>query len=132
MRLVACPSCRAQYDVSALDDNHLDCACGESIEIGELESKDLEIHRCSSCGAHVEIGADGCEYCGSPIVRDPRLLSVICAQCCARHGSDSRFCGSCGVAFDPQSLEPAGEARRCPCCASRMAAREVGGIGIVE
>lgn len=132
MRLVACKACHAQYDVSDVDEKSIVCRCGGEIEVAELESRDLEIHRCSSCGAHVAVGDSGCDYCGSAIVRDPRLLSLICPECCARNADDARFCGACGVTFDPQPIGIDRLEYPCPVCDCLMPARTIGTIAINE
>ena len=72
MRLVACKACHTQYDVSDVSTGQVACRCGSEVDVAERESRDLAIHRCSSCGAHVAVGDDTCDYCGSGIVRDPR------------------------------------------------------------
>jgi len=132
MRLVACKDCHAQYDVGGMTADRIPCRCGAEIDAAPRASRDLAIHRCSSCGAHVTVGDDSCEYCGSSIVRDPRLLSLICPECCARNGDDSRFCGACGVVFDPQPIEVEKREVPCPVCSCLMPARTVGAVAINE
>jgi hypothetical protein len=71
-----------------------------------LVAVDAEIHRCAACGAAVGERARSCEFCGASIVRegDPRKLSLICPECCARNANDARFCVACGVAFRPEPV----------------------------
>jgi len=132
MRLIACKACHAQYDVSDLHAEQIVCRCGAEIEVTDLKSRDLEIHRCSSCGAHVAVGDHDCDYCGSGIVRDPRLLSLICPECCARNADEARFCGACGVTFDPQPIEVEKREYPCPACDCLMPGRVVGALAINE
>lgn len=132
MRLVACKACHAQYDVGDVAADHITCRCGAEVDVAALESRDLAIHRCSSCGAHVAVGDDECDYCGSGIVRDPRLLSLICPECCARNADDARFCGACGVVFDPQPIGVDKQELPCPVCSCLMPGRAVGTLSINE
>ena len=132
VKLIACQSCHAQYDVTDVHSEHITCRCGEQVEVKELESRDLGVHRCSSCGAHVEVGAGQCEYCSSPIVTDPRLLSLICPECCARNEDAARFCGACGVGFDPQPIDVKASELPCPVCLALMPSRALGQFAINE
>jgi Zn-finger nucleic acid-binding protein len=132
VRLVACQACHAQYDVSSVSLDRIACRCGAPVPVADLESRDLAIHRCSSCGAHVAVGDDRCDYCGSGIVRDPRLLSLICPECCARNADEARFCGACGVVFDPQPIEVEKRELPCPVCTCLMPTRVVGALAINE
>jgi Zn-finger nucleic acid-binding protein len=132
VRLVACPNCHTQYDVSQVVDAEITCRCGEKIQNRALEGVDAKIHRCGSCGAQVGAEAPSCEYCGSEIVRDTRRLSLICPECYARNAEESRYCTACGVAFRPEQLEIEGHELPCPACGCLMPPRAVGGIGINE
>ena len=128
MRLVACSQCRTQYDVSLLGAETFACRCGASVANRALEARDQPVHRCSSCGGPVAADASRCPYCRGAIVRDPKLLSLICPGCFARNTEASRFCTACGIAFDPQpvALAPVGTA--CVKCEGTMHATRVGGI----
>jgi Zn-finger nucleic acid-binding protein len=132
VRLVACPSCHAQYDVTDHSGSTLVCRCGETIDASPRPAVDAEIRRCGSCGAVVAAGTKSCDYCGSEVVRDPGDLSLICPECYARNAQASRFCTACGVAFRPQS--PAGRDAEVPCpdCGAPMPARTVGDVGVNE
>ena len=132
MRLVACPSCHAQYDVSDVSSKFIDCRCGEQVENRPLQGVDAQIHRCGSCGAGVGAEADSCGFCGSEIVRDTRDLSLICPECYGRNAEEARFCVGCGVAFAPEKYKVEGFELPCPNCECMMPARSIGGIGINE
>lgn len=132
MRLVACQNCHTQYDVTNVSDDSFPCRCGETIENSSIEGVDAAIHRCGSCGAQVAADADGCDYCGSAIVRDRRNLSLICPECHGRNEDASRFCTACGVAFSPEPVKTEGFELPCPVCGCLMPPRSVGGIGINE
>ncbi len=132
MRLVACPNCHAQYDVSGVGDKEITCRCGSTIENRQLEGVDARIHRCGSCGAQVAADGESCSYCGSEIIRDTRKLSLICPECYGRNAENSRYCTACGVEFRPESLEDEGHELPCPCCGCLMPVRSVGGVGINE
>ena len=132
MRLIVCKSCHAQYDLTDVTAEFIDCRCGEKVEVVDLESRDLAVFRCSGCGAHVAIGDRECDYCSAPILVDPRLLSLICPECCSRNADDARFCGGCGVVFDPQAVAPEKRDVPCPVCTSLTTSRTVGTFCISE
>jgi Zn-finger nucleic acid-binding protein len=132
LRLVACPSCHAQYDVTDVAAKQIECRCGESVENRAHAAVDARIARCGSCGAIVAGDAQGCDYCGSAIVRDPGRLGLICPECYARNAEASRFCTACGVAFRPEPVPVAGHELPCPCCGVPMPSRSVAGVGVNE
>jgi Zn-finger nucleic acid-binding protein len=132
VRLVACADCHAQYDVTDVLDAEIACRCGSTIENRIHTGIDALVHRCGSCGAQVSGEAEGCDYCGSEIVRDEKRLSLICPECYGRNAEESRFCTACGVAFRPQQVEIEGQELPCPACSCLMPPRAIGGIGINE
>lgn len=132
MRLVACGSCHTQFDVTSVDEKEFSCRCGETVENRPLQAVEAEIHRCGSCGALVAIEATDCAYCGSAIVRDRDRLSLICPECYGRNADDARFCGVCGVHFEPQGVGTNTEELPCPVCGCLMPPRVVGKVGISE
>ena len=132
MRLVACPNCHSQFDVTDVVAESFPCRCGASVENRCLEAVDAKIHRCGSCGAIVDAEAEGCDYCGSAIERDPGKLSLICPECYARCSEDARFCTACGVAFRPEEVRVEGHERPCPVCDVLMPPHQIGGIGLNE
>ncbi len=132
MRLIACPNCHTQYDVTDVVEKTVDCRCGTAIENRILEAVDAAIHRCGSCGAQVEAEAVGCDYCGSDIVRDERELSLICPECYGRNAENARFCAGCGVGFDPETVVVEGIELPCTDCGVLMPPRQIGGIAINE
>lgn len=131
MRLIACGSCHAQYDVSGVVSDSIRCRCGESIANRELVPVDAEIHRCGACGAQVGAEAPSCSYCGSEIVREGNL-SLICPECLARNAEVSRFCAACGVGFRPEPLCIDGHELPCPACDLLMPPSQVAGVGLNE
>jgi Zn-finger nucleic acid-binding protein/ribosomal protein L40E len=132
VKLIACPVCHAQYDVSELDAAELACRCGETLANVAPAAVDAVVARCGSCGAQVGADAAGCDYCGSEIVRDPAKLSLICPECFARNADASRFCVACGIGFRPEPLPVDGQARPCPACATSMPPSQVAGIALNE
>jgi len=132
LRLVACSSCHTQYDVTDVSLEKIPCHCGVEIPNVDREAVDAKIHRCGSCGAIVSAEAEGCEYCGSEIERDPGRLSLICPECFARCADTSRFCTACGVGFQPQKVRVDGHELPCPDCDALMPAHQVGGVGVNE
>jgi Zn-finger nucleic acid-binding protein len=132
VKLVACPVCHTQYDVSQLLTAQLTCRCGETVENRAPSAVDAVIARCGSCGAQVQPDAQSCTYCDSAIVRDLDKLSLICPECFARNADQSRFCVACGVAFAPQPLPSEGRELPCPACDTRMPPSQVAGIAVNE
>ena len=132
MRLIACQSCHAQYDTTDLPDGEFPCRCGATLVNRDLAGVNARILRCGSCGAAVQETAEDCEYCGSPIVRDTRRLSLICPECYARNEEETRFCTACGVAFRPQPVEVDGATLACPACKAEMPPHHIGGIAVNE
>lgn len=132
MRLIACPDCHTQYDVTEVAEPTVVCRCGRELENREFERVEARIYRCGSCSAQVASDATHCTYCGSQIVRDDGKLSLICPECYGRNSEDARFCAACGVTFSPESVEVKGVELPCPCCGCLMAVRELIGIAINE
>jgi Zn-finger nucleic acid-binding protein/ribosomal protein L40E len=132
LRLVACPECHTQFDVTRLRAGRFPCSCGAIVQNVDPVPVDAATRRCGSCGASVGPDATRCEYCDSTIFHDRNQLSLICPECYARNREESRFCRSCGVRFAP---EPVGEdlpRLSCPCCRRPMESRSVGGVSIQE
>jgi Zn-finger nucleic acid-binding protein len=132
MRLVACPHCHTQYDVTNVMADRLVCRCGETVENKIHQSFDAVVHRCSSCGAQVGPETESCEFCGSAIVRELGPASTICPECFARNAEDARFCTACGVAFRPEPVVVAGRELPCPDCGALMPASQVAGVSLNE
>jgi Zn-finger nucleic acid-binding protein len=131
LRLIACKTCHAQYDLSGVISDSLRCRCGETLENRELVPVDAEIHRCGACGALVVATAEDCSDCGSEIVQEGDL-SLICPECFARNADASRFCTACGVGFRPEPLCIDGHELPCPACDASMPPTQVAGIGLNE
>jgi Zn-finger nucleic acid-binding protein len=133
VRLVACPECRAQYDVETVEGTELRCRCGATVDVRPRTAVDAEVRRCGSCGAVVTAGGTSCEFCGSAILRDRRDLHLLCPECFARNAEGSRFCTACGLEFRPEPIPgDDGPEPSCPDCATEMAARSVAGLAVRE
>ena len=132
MKLVACPDCHAQYDVSLVLLERFACRCGKQLENRALKALDAEIHRCASCGAHVGEAAPSCTYCGAEIVREPGLRSLICPECFARNADAARFCTACGVGFEPEPLPAEATQLGCPGCGRTLSATQVADVTLAE
>lgn len=133
VKLVACPDCHAQYDVSSrVPDSTFDCRCGSQLVATPPAGVDAKTQRCSACGAVARDGDEICDYCGSGIVPVDHRGGLICPECMARNLDDARFCLACGVAFSPMSIVDDVPERRCPCCERWMVVREVGGLVVQE
>ena len=132
MRLVACATCHAQFDVEGMAADRMLCACGAEIPIEERKPVDAPIHRCGACGASVAPTDETCSYCDSVIVRDVTRLSLLCPECYSRNAEDASFCNSCGVRFLPQALPGAGPGYPCPACDRQLSPRIVGEVPLHE
>ncbi len=132
MRLIACPNCHTQYDVTNTIEESFPCRCGEVLKNESLEGMDAKILRCGSCGAIVGGDVETCDYCSSEIVRDTRKLSLICPECYGRNSDDSRFCTACGVHFQPEQVQVDTYELPCPVCGCLMPARQIADVPINE
>jgi Zn-finger nucleic acid-binding protein len=132
VKLVACPDCHAQYDVTTVAAERFHCRCGRTLENRPLRAVDAKIHRCASCGANVAESAAACEFCGAAIVRGTRPLSLICPECFARNEEASRFCTACGVAFRPEPVPSEMAELACPACELPMKAARVADVAVCE
>ncbi|HVN38572.1 MAG TPA: zf-TFIIB domain-containing protein [Myxococcota bacterium] len=132
MKLVACPDCHAQYDVTTVAAERFTCRCGTTLENRALTAVDARIQRCASCGANVLESAASCDYCGAAVVREPGHLSLICPECFARNADAARFCTACGVAFRPEPVPAEGPALACPACESPMKSSHVADVALCE
>ncbi len=116
-RLLACPECRLQYDVSHLAvGSRFRCSCGQLMAVPRFEPHDARVVRCSSCGAPRQNKGSHCNFCTSDFTLHERDLHTICPGCFSRISDQARFCHSCGLAILPQAA--AGEATEyaCPAC----------------
>jgi len=133
VKLVACPDCHAQYDVTEMVEGvAFDCRCGTSLEAKPLVGVDAAVQRCSACGAVARDGDETCAYCASAIEPRERRGGLICPECMARNLENARFCLACGVGFSPQAVAHDVAELRCPCCERWMVASEVGGLVVQE
>ncbi|MCA9726312.1 MAG: zf-TFIIB domain-containing protein [Candidatus Eisenbacteria bacterium] len=128
LRLVACPSCRTQYDVTRITTPVIHCPCGAQIPNQAPVAVDAPVERCSSCGAALGPDARTCGYCRSTIVRDLRLLGLICPECFARSPEKAKFCTRCGLKFVPQPAPGSVPEISCPQDHETLIARSVGGL----
>ncbi len=133
MKLIACQTCHAQYDISEMaPESAFDCRCGATLEAVAPVTADAPIRRCTACGAIAKNDDELCDYCGSGIVQTVDRGSLICPECYARNLDDARFCLGCGVAFAPEALTSKVSELRCPCCECWMVSRDVGGLEVCE
>jgi Zn-finger nucleic acid-binding protein len=132
VRIVACQQCQTQLDVSDIRTKSVRCRCGEIVENRALDGLDLQVCRCSACGAGVAEGAERCDYCGSEIILNRRNLSLICPSCYARNADNDRFCSGCGGHFAPVQMDEDGAELLCVDCEMPLQPRMVGDVRISE
>jgi Zn-finger nucleic acid-binding protein len=134
VRLVACPDCHAQYDVTEVAEPFFDCRCGANVRNEAQVAVDAAVQRCSACGALLPEKAETCDYCRAAVVHAD-VLSLLCPECFARNAETSKFCVACGVEFRPEALPHEQDAPlACPACGGDdpLAVRGVGGVWVRE
>ncbi len=131
MRLVVCPSCDTQYDVTGVAGDSIPCRCGAAVKNEALPGVDARILRCGACGAAVGDGARECAYCGAGVVREG-AKSLICPKCYARNDEATRFCTACGLEFRPEPVAASVDLVACVHGCGTMAASAVAGVPIHE
>jgi Zn-finger nucleic acid-binding protein len=132
VKLVACPDCHAQYDVTDVHGDTFACRCGKQLRNQPPKAVDAAVRRCSACGAQVQEAEKDCSYCGAAVVRASGPLSLICPECFARNAEASRFCTACGVAFQPEPIPSGGPELACPACELPMKPSRVSGVPVCE
>jgi Zn-finger nucleic acid-binding protein/ribosomal protein L40E len=133
VKLVACPHCHAQYDVSRFPTDTVACRCGTTFPAQPPAPKDAAVRRCSSCGALLQGAEQTCSFCQAAVIRQPEPTGPVCPECYARNPEGARHCTACGLAFLPQPLRTRATALACPVCAGMvMASRNVGGLWVDE
>src|SRR5712672_2541358 len=85
MKLVACPNCHAQYDVSGTAVGTVVCRCGASFPAQPPAPRDSAVRRCASCGALLRGSERSCSYCKAEIARGPEPTGPVCPECYARN-----------------------------------------------
>ena len=125
MRLVICPSCRTQLDVTGVEATSVACPCGTAVAAVGQEGIDTTVRRCAGCGASLDERATACGYCESPIVREPQRLTLVCPACLARNPETGRYCTGCGTEFLPQAPCSPDAPKRCPACAEALVSQRV-------
>src|SRR5882762_4626464 len=129
MKLVACPSCHAQYDADQSAADSIVCRCGTTFTAKAPASRDVAVTRCGSCGALLSGAGTTCSYCRAEVVRTPTPAGPVCPECYARNPEGARHCTACGIAFLPQPIRSRPEPLSCPVCPStRLASRSIGGL----
>jgi Zn-finger nucleic acid-binding protein len=128
--LIACKSCRRQYDVSGMrPGEHVRCRCGELASVPESRPHEARILHCSGCGGRLREKAGKCDYCGGEISSGDRNLGPACPVCFARLRGGARYCSECGIEIRPEALRTVRAASKCPRCAGQLVLREAQGQG---
>lgn len=132
VKLVACPDCHAQYDVTDVHADTFACRCGKQLSNQTPPAVDAAIRRCAACGAQVGENAQSCDYCGATVLRASGPLSLICPECFARNAESARFCTACGVGFQPEPIPSGAPELACPACELPMKASRVAQVPVCE
>lgn len=132
-RLLGCPVCKRQFDVSALEvGSRLRCRCGTVVEVPRIVGHDAAVVRCSGCGGTREKDATSCGYCGSDFTLHERDLQTICPACLTRISDRARYCHHCAAAITPEETAGADTDRVCPACGGEqhLRSRTLGAAGL--
>jgi len=133
VKLVACPTCRAQFDVADVADETIACPCGAKFPARPPAAVDAAVTRCAACGALVGDAERDCSYCQATVARHPAPAGPVCPECYARNPERARHCTACGIAFLPQPVRRSTDPRGCPVCPGvHLAARSLGGLWVDE
>jgi Zn-finger nucleic acid-binding protein len=132
VRLVACPGCHIQYDVSTVAEARFRCSCGLVVENVEALGRDATARRCGSCGAAIEPKVRECPYCRAALVHDATALRLICPECFSRNDEAYRYCIHCGVEFRPQPVPGTTPEISCPACGEPLHVQSIGGVPVRE
>ena len=134
MKLVACPACHGQFDVTHVEEPVFDCRCGATIRNETQAGVDAAVSRCSACGALLPENAERCDYCQAAVVHKGEW-SLLCPECFSRNAETAKFCTHCGVEFRPEPVPQEQEPPLgCPACQGddALAVRGVGGVWVRE
>ncbi len=128
MKLIACPECKRQWDVSRYRvGQRLRCTCNHLMVVPRLRSYTPDVHHCESCGGpRAPASIEPCQYCSAVPTRDAANLSLVCPFCMRRTAKKSRFCSSCGESIQPGALNVKTGKLICPRCSkTRLFNRKV-------
>lgn len=124
--LIACSSCKTQYDVSghnAGDGVH--CRCGTVMVVPEPRVHDAKVVRCSSCGASRGDGGSDCTFCGARFSIADKGWGSMCPGCFCRLPLDAKHCVECGLRINPRSIDKKETKLPCPRCKCKLQERVV-------
>ena len=123
--LIACKSCRRQYDVNGMKQGELvRCRCGKLESVPENRPHEARILHCAGCGGKLRESATRCDYCGGEITAADRNLGPACPECFARLRAGARFCSECGIEIHPETLRTVRASSRCPRCDAELVLRD--------
>jgi Zn-finger nucleic acid-binding protein len=125
VRLVVCPGCKTQLDVTGVDAASVACPCGATVAAVAQDGVEATVRRCAGCGASLDERATACGYCQSPIVREPQRLTLVCPECLGRNPETGRYCTGCGTEFLPQAPLASTSPKPCPACDETLVSQRV-------
>ena len=128
-QLVACPSCKRQFDASGHDvGEQFHCLCGELVEIPVARPHDAAVVRCSACGGPRQQGQEACGFCSSDFTLHERDLHTICPGCATRISNRARYCHACSLPIAPEGELGDLTDHHCPGCGEpwNLTSRQIG------
>lgn len=112
--LISCPSCHRQVEVGQA--SPIQCRCGAELPgSSQLRRSDLEVLRCSACGAPRVGQKTACTFCRASFHLRESDLDSQCPACGHRIDSRGLYCHRCGVPNRRQDPQAATELL-CPVC----------------
>src|ERR1051326_6449155 len=127
--LVAFPHCHRQYDASQRRvGSRFRCHCGQVVVVQQPLGHEVQVVRCSSCGAAVPEKSDRCPFCNSELTLHERDVGTVCPHCLALVSDQARFCNHCGTGLVPELDAGRDSELLCPACQDghRLVSRYLG------
>ena len=133
MFLLACPSCKRQYDATGLPvGSQVRCFCQEVILVDWPPTLTGRALVCTHCGGAVGVHEEVCSFCSAKISEEDRRKTTLCPACFTRIDDDSKHCRSCALEINPQALTPLPVDRDCPRCEGGLRVRSLGVADVIE
>ena len=131
--LVACSTCKRQYDASKLKEgSQFRCLCGTSLTVPQSRPHDADVVRCSSCGGPRLQGKPSCAFCNADFTLHERDLHTICPGCMTRVSDRAKYCHHCACPLLPAAEAGQPTEHLCPACgdSTELTSRRIDTAGV--